>query len=163
MAAIEPVPPTSPAASLIRRYGLTFYWLAFAGYTLEAARHPGLVALDAQVPYSWDGVVATWAVLGVATVILHAILRPRTFRRSWGRLAGALGYALVLTALALVTFVTDMPGYVYVPAYFAAVTLLGLVLLALVLALARRRPTREPPTSAYPRPNAIRAIGRTWV
>ena len=133
----EPPPSRSATtgAQVVRQYGLLVYWLAFAAYTLVAARHPGLVAPDVQVPYPWDGVLMTWAVLGIATGGLHAILRPRTFRRSWGRLAGAFGYALGLTVLAVVTFVTDMPGFVYVPAYFAVLTLLGLGVLAIVVAL----------------------------
>ena len=83
-------PPSSePSASRLahqaRRYGLVLYWLVFAMYTLYAARNPGFVAPGTRVPYPWGGVLVTWAVLGVLTGILYAILRPRTFRRDWGR------------------------------------------------------------------------------
>lgn len=136
--------PASTAVSLARRFGLPLYWLGFAAYTLLAARHPGLVRSRAPRPYPWEGVLDTWGVLAGATAILHAILRPRTFRRSWGRLLGALVYAGGLTLLAVVTYATDMPGSVYVPGRYAAVTVLGLVVLAIVLRTVPKRSAADP-------------------
>ena len=126
--------PASTASALTRRSGLPLYWLAFAALTLEAARYPGFVSPDTPRAFPWDGVLVTWAILAFATALLHAILRPQSFCRSWGRLAGAIGYAVLLNVLTVGThFVTDMPGYEYVPGRSAMVTLLGLVILAIVL------------------------------
>jgi len=125
--------PASTASELTRRYGLPLYWLAFAAITLEAARYPGFVSPDAPRAFPWDGVLVTWAILAFATALLHAILRPQTFCRSWGRLAGAIGYAVLLNVLTVATYVTDMAGYVYVPGRFAMVMLLGLMILAIAL------------------------------
>jgi hypothetical protein len=123
----------------VRRYGLVLYWLAFAVYTLDAARNPGLLLPGAPAPYPWRGVLATWLALAVLTGGLHAILRPRTFHRSWARLAWALAYSIVLLAASFVTFVTDLPGFFYVPGMFALITPLALLLLSATLAFRPRQ------------------------
>jgi hypothetical protein len=56
-----------------------------------------------------------------------------TFHRSWGRVALAVLYSAVLFIAGAATFVTDQPGYYYVPAYFAAATFLGLIVFAILL------------------------------
>jgi hypothetical protein len=136
---------------MIRRNGLVAYWLLFAVYTLYAAKHPGLVSDSAAVPYPWRGVVTTWIILAVATGILYAILRPPTFRGQGARLGLALLYSLVLILLAFVTFVTDMPGYVYVPGFFALSTFAALLLLAVGTAAFRllrpAGPHSQPPAA----------------
>ena len=136
---------------MVRRYALVAYWLLFALFTLYAAQHPGLVSDPEAIPYPWRGVVVTWAILAVATGILHAVLRPRSFRGQWSRLGAALLYSSLLLVFTLVTFVTDMPGYVYVPGYIALVTFVGLLLLAggtvLVRVLRPARPNSAPPAA----------------
>jgi hypothetical protein len=129
-------------ASLVRRYCLLVYWLLFAGLTVCEARFPGLVLNPDKWRYPWGAVVAVWTLLAILVGGLYVILRPRTFHRSWRRLIGALAYSAVLFALGVASIVTDMPGYYYVPAQFAVVTLAGMLILVLVQglrALWRRR------------------------
>jgi len=118
---------------MTRNYRPPLCWLAFAALTLEGARNPGFVSPDTPRAIPWNNVLVTWAILTFATALLHGILRPQTYCRCWGRLAGAIGYAVLLNVLTVVTYATDMAGYVFVPGRFALVTLLGLVLLAIVL------------------------------
>jgi hypothetical protein len=132
---------------IARRYFLVVYWLLFAAMAADWGQYPGLVLNRELVPYPWKGVGIMWALLGVEVAVLYAILRPVTFRRSWGRLALALLYAGLLVAYGVVTFVTDMPGYYYVPTYFAMATMLGLLVFAFLLGLTiwwRRRRARNP-------------------
>jgi hypothetical protein len=126
----------------LRRYGLAAYWLVYAILTLDWARHPGFVPDPESVPYPWGAVFVTWGVVAVAVGILYAILRPPTFHQSWGRLGGALLFTAGLTLLAAMTFLSDMPGYYYVPHLFSFFTLLGLLLLAGALTLRRLVPRR---------------------
>ena len=120
---------------LVRRYFLVLYWLAFVALAVDFGQYPGYVPNPELQPYPWKAVMLTCALLAVAVAILYAILRPVTFHRSWGRLGLALLYAAVLFVAGAATFVTDQPGYYYVPAYFAAATLLGLVVFAISLGL----------------------------
>ncbi len=106
----------------IRSRGLVLYWAGFAAWTLWAARDPGFVALPRLIPYPWLDVFVTWGMLAVETVILGAILRPSTFRRSWGRLAFALLLELCLLVWRAFMLRTDMPGTYYVPPLFTLVT-----------------------------------------
>jgi O-antigen ligase len=117
-----------------RRYGLAVYWLLFALYSADAARYSGLVAHRQSASYPWVGLVATWVDLALEVMLLRWILRPRTFERSWGRLVVALAVYAVLAVLSAGTFVTDMPGYYYVPGQFHVVTFVGLFVVALVMA-----------------------------
>jgi len=119
-----------------RRYFLVVYWLVFATWAVNWGKYPGLVVSPELAPYPWKAVGVTCGVLAVEVAILYAILRPVTFDRSWGRLGFALLYGACLLVFSAFTFVTDMPGYYYVPAYFSAVTVLALVVLALLLGLA---------------------------
>lgn len=116
----------------VRRYFLLVYWLAFVALAVDFGKYPGLVAQPELQPYPWKAVVVTSVLLAAAAAVLYAILRPVTFRGSWGRLSLALLYAVVLFVVGAVTFITDQPGYYYVPAYFAATTLLGLGCICLV-------------------------------
>lgn len=126
---------------LTRRYGLPAYWLVFALQTLDAARDPGFVPDPASVPFPWGGVVTTWLVLALLTGGLYLVLRPHPHIPSWQRTLTTSGYVAVLLFVLLSSTVTDMPGHHYVPGRFAALTLLGLLLLLLtrVVALWWRR------------------------
>jgi hypothetical protein len=96
-----------PFSTLARRYGLIIYWAAFAALTVRAGHDPGFA--PSLTAYPWKGVALTVGQLAIAVAILYAILRPRTFRRSWGRLGTAFLFVLVLFAFTLAP--TDMPGY----------------------------------------------------
>lgn len=141
------------AAALLRRYGLLVHWLLFALLTLRAARDPGLVPEGAEVPYPWRGVAVTWAILALFSGALQLILRPRTFRRSWGRLLGALAFSLALLLGTVATTVTDLPGHAYVPAAYAFVTFAALALttLGLLLRALWRRWTGDDDRASAPR------------
>jgi hypothetical protein len=120
------------ATSLIRTYGLAIYWLAFAAYTIYVAQFPGLIAHPELWSHPWRAVLVVWALLGILIGVLHLILRPATYRYSWARLIGALIYSAVLLTLGILSVVTDMPGYYYVPAMFSVVTFGLLLVFALV-------------------------------
>jgi hypothetical protein len=117
--------------TFLRRYGLIIYWLCFAILTLRAAKYPGLVYHRESVPYPWIGVVTTWIILGAMTSVLYWISRTRKFRYVWQRLAVALVFALILLLFTFLTFVTDMPGYYYVPGQFALATTAGAAFLGI--------------------------------
>ena len=89
--------------------------------------------------------------LAVETGILYAILRPPTFRGQGTRLGLALLYSLMLLLLAFVTFVTDMPGYVNIPGFFALSTSAALLILGAGTAVFRllrpAAPRSEPPVA----------------
>jgi hypothetical protein len=64
-----------------------------------------------------------------------------TYRRSWGRLAGACAYSAALFVLGVLSIVTDAPGYYYVPAVFSVVTagvMTALVLVTVGAAVVRK-------------------------
>lgn len=121
--------------AVLRRYVWFGYWAVFAGFTVYAAQFPGYVPRPEEVPYPWIAVFFVWIVLAVLLGILYAIVRPTTFQYQWGRIVGALAYVAVLFGAGLATFVTDMPGYYYVPAVFSFVTMLAVLALALVATL----------------------------
>lgn len=120
------------ATANIRRYGLAVYWALFAAYTMYMAREPGLMVHPERWTYPWESALAVSAVLAVLVTILHAILRPVSYRRSWGRLFCALIYSVALVGLGLATIATDMPGHAYVPAIFSLATLALVVILGVV-------------------------------
>src|SRR4051812_24657860 len=104
--------------SYIRRYGFFAYWFAFAAYTAYLAKSPGLMIHPERWTFPWKSVLFIWALLAVLIGALHLILRPLTYRRSWGRLGSAAIYAAVLMLLGILTVATDMPGHFYIPAIF---------------------------------------------
>jgi hypothetical protein len=120
----------------LRRFAVALWVVPFMIYTPEAARHPGLVFQTAGRSYPWDGVAYVWAVLALQAGVLHVILRPPTFRRSWLRWAGALAYGIVSLVAATLALPTDLPRHLYMPGFFAFVTVLGLMLMGLTMAVA---------------------------
>ena len=106
--------------ALLSRYGLLLLWLAFGPITANAARDPGFVLNGETVPYPWTTAVATWGILGLETAVVYMILRRRR------------GFPIAFTLVALLfagsvlTTVTDMPGYVYVPSRYHLALLLTL-------------------------------------
>jgi len=126
---------------LLRKYGLVAYWLAFALYTTYMAQFPGLVRDPSRWRYPWSALIVVWSLLAVLVGILYLIIRPMTYRRSWGRLAGACAYSAALLILGLLSIVTDAPGFYYVPAVFSIVTacaMTAFVLVSLAAALVRK-------------------------
>jgi hypothetical protein len=114
------------------------YWLAFAAFTLDAARNPGFVMHPEEVPYPWGAALTTVALLGVQTAALNAVLMPLRTTRSWRRVAGASALAFLFALLSVVTAVTDMPGYYYAPELFALTNLFVVPLLGLAFQLSPR-------------------------
>jgi hypothetical protein len=104
----------------LRGYGLLFSWLAFGPITANAARNPGYVLHPETVPYPWSAAVMTWGILGLETAVVYLILRsPR-------RLPIALSLVALLFTGSVLTTVTDMAGYYYVPTLYHLVLLLTL-------------------------------------
>ena|SRR5689334_7486308 len=118
--------------ALVRRYGLFGYWIVFAALTLYEAQFPGYVLHPEQAPYPWLAILCVWALLAVLVSVLHVILRPKTFQYQWSRVVRVVVFATILLGLAIVSFVTDMPGWYYVPFYFSFVTMVAVLVLALV-------------------------------
>jgi hypothetical protein len=126
-----------------RRYGWVAYWLALSGYSLAAARSPGFVSDPASVPYPWSAALLTCGLLGVQCAALNATLRPLSATRSWRRVAAASALALLFGALSLLTTVTDMPGYYYVPGLFALANVVVVPVVGTALALSAPRNPRS--------------------
>jgi hypothetical protein len=126
---------THRLASSARRYGWIAYWLAFASYTVGAARSPGFIAHPEAAPYPWVAALLMCALLGAETAALNAVLHPLSPTRSWMRVAAASGLALVFAAFGVVTMVTDMPGYYYAPGLFALANVVVVPIVGSVLAL----------------------------
>ena len=116
---------------LIRRYGLTAYWIIFVLLTLHAGRNRGMVRSRETVPYPWEDVFETCALIGVETAVLYVFLRPPTFRRSWRRVLAALVLTAGLVAVEESNWTFDRAGYHYVNWTLAHLTLLGLLVCAL--------------------------------
>ena len=114
---------------LLKKYWLVLLWLAFGPITADAARNPGFVLDPDAVPYPWLAALFTWARLGVECAVFFLILR------SGRRLPWAVALAAILFFLSIMLWVTDMPGYHYVPAqfHFVLLLLLGLVWVAKAL------------------------------
>ena len=101
-----------PFKAFLARYGLLLLWLMFGPILANAARSPGFVTDPDSVPYPLGAALVTWGILGIESLIIQFILR----------LTGGLQIAFSLCALLLVggvvTTVTDMPGYYYVPTLY---------------------------------------------
>ena len=105
----------------------------FAEAVMQAG-DPGLVVHRDAARYPWLGVVATWIELALEVALLGWILRPRTYHRSWGRLAAALAVYAVLAVQSVITSMTDLPGYSYVPGQFHMLTFVVLTVFMLTSA-----------------------------
>jgi len=121
------------------------YWLAFAAFTLDAARNPGFVMHPDEVPYPWGAALITVALLGGQTAALNATLMPLRTTRSWRRVAGASALAFLFALLSIATMVTDMPGYYYAPRLFALTNLFVVPLIGVAFQLSPR--TQDAPSN----------------
>jgi hypothetical protein len=119
---------------IVPKLVLAFYWLFFSALAGYFGQFPGYVQHAELEPYPWREVLLTCGALAIEVAILYVILRP--FDRSWRRLAVALVYAGLLLVFGASTAISDMPGWFYVPAYFATVTTLILAARALAMGVA---------------------------
>jgi hypothetical protein len=104
------------------------YWLAFVWLAINGGIYPGLVADPADWPYPFTSVIIIASLVGIALLVLYAILAPASPTRSLRRLGVAIAYMASLATVAFFMFVTDMPGHFYVPHAFAFLTLLLLLI-----------------------------------
>jgi hypothetical protein len=118
---------TQPVGRTIVRYAWVLYWLGFSALAVRGGFSRGLVRHRELAPYPWVGVAWTSALLGVLTFTLHRILKLGSWQPSWFRWAASVGLALAFAAWEFEWTATDMPGYMYVPRFFATVTLLLLL------------------------------------
>ena len=115
------------------RVGFVLYWLLFAALAVVGGASHGLVSPwltrhPELIPYPWKGVIGTSFILAILVAAFYWILRPPAFRTARWRLALALAVAAGLVVASVLTSVTDMPGYYYVPQEFSMVTFLVLII-----------------------------------
>jgi len=132
------------ATAFARKYGLIFYWAAFAGFAAYAATKPGYMptSLRALYPYAypWRGLFMMWGLLAVFVWILYWIIQKNP--RPWRRICVAFLYSLTLLVVCFLSLATDLPGLAYVPLLFSLVTFIGVCASLIALAiqcLARRK------------------------
>jgi RsiW-degrading membrane proteinase PrsW (M82 family) len=116
--------------TFLRKRGFAIYWIIFAVYTLQQAQIPGYGFYLSQQEwhYPWDAVLKVWVLLAVLVGLCYAIIRPASYNYSWRRLTGALIFSVTLLVLAAFTYMTDMPGYYYVPFTFSMISLVLILL-----------------------------------
>jgi hypothetical protein len=133
------------------RAAIPLVWLLSVAAALRGGFQRGLEPrelIGRPAPYPWLGVSIVSLVTAVELGIIYLILRPPTFRWSVNRAAIALGVSVLLSGLHIATTVTDVPGFVYVPAAFSLLTtalLLLLFLVTLTVSLISRRTRSVPP------------------
>jgi hypothetical protein len=76
-----------------------------------------------------------WITLAVEAGILYWLLYRRYpgETKRWRPIRNALTYLLVLSILTILTSATDMPGFVYVPGWFALITFVLLAAYSLAM------------------------------
>lgn len=120
--------------SLLKKYCLAFYWLAFAVFTIFAAKVPGYYGRGpVSVANPWVGILLMWGLLAAGVAILHLILRPFAIQRSWRRIGIALLYLAALLVFCVLATPEEMPGLAYVPSAFALVGFLGVAAYAVAV------------------------------
>ncbi len=88
-------------------------------------------------PYPWLGVILTSVVTATESALLYLVLRPHRFVWSIRRVGISFAVFLTLSILGICTFVTDQPGYAYVPGqYTFLLTAFLFVLLIITAAVA---------------------------
>ena len=117
---------TSP----LYKIGFMVYWLLFAMLTVYLGQFPGYVQHPETAPYPWLAVILVCLFLAILLAAFYFLLLPPLFRFSWWRLPASLALGAALLAASLFTFVTDMPGYYYVPHYFSFFTVLFLLVVS---------------------------------
>ena len=110
-------------------------WLVVAGFWPGADPYLTRRSTGPQ-PYPLTGVLIACAVVLIETAFVAAVLRPASYRHSWGRTLVAL---VVTTAwwFYLGMGIIHQPGYYIVHLQWLAVMLCGLVLLLLVSLIRR--------------------------
>lgn len=113
---------------MLRKYWIHGLWLLSVPLYGWAGANPDQYAaavLGAHPSYPTRSVVTAIAVTAIEALVLYAIIRPKTYQRSWQRPAGALLLFfpwLVICAVLLM----HQPAYVF--AHFLWVLLVNLVL-----------------------------------
>jgi hypothetical protein len=110
------------------RIGFVAYWLAFVIFAVHQGQYPGYFGDPRLWSYPYGAVAAVCVKLALLLAVLYLILPATHFPYSRRR----LGFAVVYVAVLLLFSVppTDQPRYDHVLYKFAAVTFVGIVLLA---------------------------------
>ena len=112
-------------SSRLRAHGwLVLYWIVFAYATIVAGRDPGFVPHREAVPYPLKDVVFLCVVLALLVSLLSFVLQPPTRWPRWSQVLVRVVYVALLFCMLAPCMVTDMPGVVYVPGFFAFATLI---------------------------------------
>jgi hypothetical protein len=113
---------------MLKRYWIHGLWLVSIPLYLWGGTRPDRYAIDVlrEAPaYPLRGVLGLIVITSVEAMILYAIIRPRTYERSWKRTGTALLLCLPWLLVCLVTLM-HQPPYVFL--HFAWVLAVTLVL-----------------------------------
>jgi Ca2+/Na+ antiporter len=118
---------------MLKKYWIPGLWLLCVPLYAWAGVSPDQYAeavLHTHPAYPWGGVLSAIAITAVEALVLYAIIRPKTYLRSWKRSAAAL---LLFSSELLVCAVLLMhqPGYVF--AHFLWVLAVNVVLGAMCI------------------------------
>ena len=118
---------------MLNRYWIPGMWLLSIPLYCWAGANPDQYAaavLRTHPPYPVGSVLACVAITAVESSLLYAIIRPRTYERSWKRCGAAL---LLFLPWLLVCALLLMHQPAYVFAHFLWLLLVNLVLAALFI------------------------------
>src|SRR5688572_26034698 len=110
--------PMKKFFALLWRVTIPILWLLSVLAIIRGGFQLGFVRplpIGQSYPYPWLGVVIMSIVTALESALLYFILRPHNFSWSLLRVTVAFVIFLILSAIAIFTTVTDMPGYFYVP------------------------------------------------
>jgi hypothetical protein len=114
----------SPTNSRLRAHGwLVLYWIIFVYATILAGHDPGFVA-NREAVYPLKDVIFLCVILALLVSLLSFVLQPPTRWPRWSHGLLRVAYVALLFCLLAPCMVTDMPGVVYVPGFFAFATLI---------------------------------------
>jgi hypothetical protein len=98
------------------------------------------------------------ALLAILVGLFYAIIRPSSYDHSWRRLIGALVFSVTLFIIGVFFYVTDQPGYYYVPFEFSMVSL-ALILLFIFA----QRQLAQAVAFPFSGPAGKRILTRQWI
>ena len=118
---------------MLKKYWIQGLWLLSISLYLWAGSNPdsyAIAVLHQHPSYPFGGVLTVIAITTVESLILYAIIRPKTYEKSWRHSAGALLLFLAWTA---VCAILPMHGPPYVFMHFFWLLLVNVILAVLFI------------------------------